>query len=147
MGLVLTATVGGNYVPVEEGLYDATITRYEDSEPHAEYGPGVKVFFQIDETDDAGEDGGRELSGLASVKFSEKAKLRLWSEAAIGRKIEPDEEFELDQIVGKRVKIKVVHVHKGDKVYDRIDDVIPMRKPKGDKPAVEKSVAQAGRRF
>ena len=104
-GLTLKAT-SGDYVVVDEGIYQAEVTGYTQEEDHPEYGPRVRIQVTIR---DGGEFDGREMSGLCSVKFSAKSKLRVWVEAAIGRKVEDGEDFNLDEIIGRPVMMQVVH--------------------------------------
>lgn len=134
IGLTLKAT-SGDYVVVDEGIYQAEVTGYTQEEDHPEYGPRIRIQVTIR---DGGEFDGREMSGLCSVKFSAKSKLRVWVEAAIGRKVEDGEDFNLDEIIGRPVMMQVVHRKTADRSYDNIGMLFPSKKG---------STSSAGKRF
>lgn len=139
MGLVLTATTGGTYVPVAEGVYDGEVIRLEQTESE-QYGPGLKIYFKILNDDEYAD---KEVSAWPSLKFSEKAKLRQMAEALMAEKIEDGAEFDLETLIGRQGKIVVANTVKETGTFDKVTDVKPMRRGS----AGAKSAAQAGRRF
>jgi len=99
----------------------------------------VKIVVRITEEGDFLDS---KVSGICSLKFSDKTKLRTWAEAAIGRKIEDGEEFDLDSIVNCAVKLNVVHKKTADgKVFDNIGALFPAKR------LAKASSAAAAKRF
>jgi hypothetical protein len=137
--VTLIATTAGEYLTVDEGVYDAVIDSYTQEDDHPEYGPRVKIVVRITEEGDFLDS---KVSGICSLKFSDKTKLRTWAEAAIGRKIEDGEEFNLDSILNCAVKLNVVHKKTSDgKVFDNIGALFPAKR------LAKASSAAAAKRF
>ena len=105
----------GEFVPVEEGLHDATVV--EVMPPQLEddrYNPGkqkkrVVVIYGIDQKAPNGED--MTIRRKYTFSLNPKSNLRPDVEALIGRKLKANEEssFDIRKCIGRACKILVKH--------------------------------------
>jgi hypothetical protein len=125
MGWTATAV---NYEALPDGLYVGKVV--EISELDTKFGPSLRFEFQLD--DDDGSPSASRVSGMASLKaaMSPKAKLRLWSEALLGRKLRPDEEINDQTLLGKKAYITLTTVDVEGVKYNRIGTLSPWRPKK-----------------
>lgn len=82
----------GEGLPV--GSYAARFTAAEPFEN--EYGPGVKLVFEVLQ----GEHQGQTASRICSVKLSPKSNLYKFLQAFKGGKLEPGEQIDLNTFIG-----------------------------------------------
>jgi len=115
-----TATVEEATGPVPEGEYNATVTHIQDAEgPH---GPTVRIDFTLT-TDN--EHDGRQVSGLASKKFSENTKLGIWVAAILGRVPEVGKEITANDLLHKDCRVVVKHRTNGEgQVFANVVEVL-----------------------
>jgi len=87
---------------VPEGVYVAKVVNLEPQH-HSQYGDGIKWSFEI--MHDA-ENEGVQVTAISSLKVSPKSKLYSWVRA-FGITLVPGEDFDLESLLGKVVRIKV----------------------------------------
>jgi hypothetical protein len=114
-----------NYEPMEPGSYEAIFMRYEGDE--MEHGPVFKLFFEI--TNDH-EYEGKELSRLVSQKFNPQSHLFQTVQGLLGRPIRPNEEIDLDDLVGRPCVLNVGHNVKERGTFEYIEGVNPAQRKK-----------------
>jgi hypothetical protein len=104
------------YTPHPEGMFPATIIRFEEDE--LQHGPVFKVGFETTEG---------EVGTVFSQNYSEKSKFGVFVEKVLGKR---PEDLDSDALIGKKVQILVEHVTKEGRVYDSIPKFMAM----GQKP-------------
>jgi hypothetical protein len=113
--------VGGSAV-VDEGEYPGDLKAIEDG-PSLQYGPTWRFIFNVYVEGEA-----EELDALVSVprgNVTPKSKLLKFAKALLGRELETDETFELDDLVGKGCRV-VVDIN--DSGYSTITAIKPAAK-------------------
>lgn len=122
MSPIVTAT---EYVTLPAGEYQARVKDVQTSA--AQHGPIVKIYFEIlGDPDYAGE----VVSGLASLTFSPKSKLRGWVEGLTGRTFEPGDPFDTDELKGLACRITLIEHETPDGTFNRIIAVMPPERPR-----------------
>ena len=89
------------FKPVPEGTYVAQLVKLEEV-THKQFGETIKWSFDIIEPV---EHVGTTVTGLSSTKVSPKSKLFSWVNA-LGSTLDPGESFDMEQLIGKRCRIK-----------------------------------------
>lgn len=124
--------------PLPTGEYLAEIVGV--TEESGKFGDQFKIQFKILEPEDFW---GRHVGGWCSQTLTPKSKLYSWVRAAMfnGAPIPDDFEFDVDNLIGKKVRLQVV-VQTGEDggVHNRINDVQPPRKP-GSRPVQKQQPA------
>ena len=123
------------YEVIDGGVYPAKLVDCEEHDGN--WGPYLKLFFELQDGDHAGVN----LTAVASARFSNRAKLYLWTKALLGaRRIPRDYDFDIADVIGKRCLLRVDVVDNGDGEFNRVTDVIaaPQAKP-APKPAPVKA--------
>jgi hypothetical protein len=116
----------GMYVVEFAEIKDKTATFTEDGvEKTREY---MSWWLPIKE----GEHEGRMLFANVSNSFGPKSKLRRWAENMTGRTFEDGDEFDVDELVGKRYQAMVENVKKGDREYANVVGLYQLRDTDGD---------------
>jgi len=110
-------------VRIEEGIYEAKFKGIEQREVETEQGKR-EVFVWTFEVDTGEET--VEIQGMTSTKIStgrNPSKAYNWLSAIMGRKLEPDEEIDTDELVGKECVVIVEDKKVGDLTVSRVTDV------------------------
>ena len=110
-------------VHIEEGIYEAKFKGIEQREVETEQGKR-EVFVWTFEVDTGEET--VEIQGMTSTKIStgrNPSKAYNWLSAIMGRKLEPDEEIDTDELVGKECVVIVEDKKVGDLTVSRVTDV------------------------
>lgn len=136
MGIKVRAQEKPPYEPVEPGEYKARLTNVEESLDGL-YGPQVQFDFEIIDDEDYS---GHSLRGWTPLKQDEEGNFTFWDGTKLwawamalrdNRPIEPDEEFELTNLLNAECRLIVVHKKKEDgTITDKIDNVLPPKKGK-----------------
>ena len=124
MGLKILAK---DTVLIDEGPYDAEIIEYEERE--MKHGATLVITFEIKNDRDFE---GEEINGMCGFEtLTPNTKLWKWAKAA-GYEPVPEEEFDLDDLIGEMVSINVEHQKgaKDDNIYHRVESVTALRKKK-----------------
>jgi len=100
MGLVVKYSENKS---VPEGVYDAKLTKLT-SQTHSQYGENILWNFDIIN----GPHTGTSLTALSSTKVSPKSKIFSWVQA-FGVRLVPGEEFDLESLIGKAVRVRVIN--------------------------------------
>jgi len=109
-------------VLIEPGLYDGKLVRVE--EVKMKFGPSVKFTFEITNAS-----GPVSVSGIASLPLRPGCKLDRWLRA-FGVEILEDTDFDLEQLVGRYVKLLIGETEASDgKVYSNVIDIKPGIQP------------------
>jgi hypothetical protein len=128
--------------PIEDGLYDAQITKWEEAE--GDYGPQIRWTYDLGAVADInGDIDERTLTGYTSQKVSPKSKLWALAKAA---GLDPAQGVDPDKLVGCTVTINVILRPGNDGgQYNRIDSVAkPMKaQPVAQKPRKAPALAVA----
>lgn len=144
MTLTLTASnkETGDWITLDEDTYDASYQRYEEFNG-GEYGPAIKMFFNVAYADAQGKNQYTEISGIASIPehgLGMKSKLRSWIEPLIGRPLADGESINLESLANSPCRL-LLSVKKGkvrddgtQATFNRIDKVLAPRK-RATKPA------------
>ena len=117
----LTATAG---VQITDGGYEATvleITQCEPTEKSPNQKPWLKWLFAVYD----GSADGLEMTAASSCALGPKAKARAWIESLLGRRLEPNEEVDTDQLTPR--DCQVIIKNDPDSGFARIADVLPPR--------------------
>lgn len=122
MALAFPTVKNTEFKLVGEGLYLASLK--DVGEPResesALYGKStqVRLIWSIEQVLDGEEDNedsiGEEVWEYCTWSLGKKAKLRTRLEALLGRTLEEGEELNVSDVLGKRVKLNVVHYEKND---------------------------------
>ena len=110
-------------VHIDEGIYEAKFKGIEQREVETEQGKR-EVFVWTFEVDTGEET--VEIQGMTSTKIStgrNPSKAYNWLSAIMGRKLEPDEEIDTDELVGKECVVIVEDKKVGDLTVSRVTDV------------------------
>lgn len=110
-------------VHIDEGIYEAKFKGIEQREVETEQGRR-EVFVWTFEVDTGEET--VEIQGMTSTKIStgrNPSKAYNWLSAIMGRKLEPDEEIDTDELVGKECVVIVEDKKVGDLTVSRVTDV------------------------
>jgi len=107
--------------PVPEGFYLGQLDGLEPT-VHAQYGDNIKWSFTIIESREHPEVVGSTITGMTSTKVSPKSKMFAWLQA-FGVIMGESEEFEMDTLLGQRVKLKVENTTKKSVVDGRDHEI------------------------
>lgn len=122
--------------PVPEGQY---VARLDGLEPiTSTYGDSVKWTFTIQSP---AEHAGSQVTALSSTKVSPKSKMFGWLQA-FGVMMKPDEEFDLEQLLGKfcivrivnNTKITNVNGQQRDVTFSNVDAIMAYIPPQQNQP-------------
>jgi len=110
-----------DYTPVPSGLYTVRFEGTEERE--SDRGGYVRWGWRIVGGD---EFAGRMVFGNTSMNFGPQAKARGWLEAMLDRPIEPGEEIDPDDLIGKLYTTRVENTAPDaqGRVYDNVADVL-----------------------
>lgn len=111
----------GEFTQLEEGTYEAKLNRVELIT--TEYGKSLRWIFDV-YADEDGEDT-VEVSGVSSIKFTDKSKAYRWF-TALGGKVR-DGKVYIEDVIGNEclVEIKNRKGKDGDAVFSNVVDVKP----------------------
>lgn len=116
------------WVVVPADIYSAKLVKLEELD--LEFGPSIKLIFEIVDGDYAGE----KVDGIASLPptgISSKSKLYTWILALSGESLEELENFELDDLIGKHCRLNIVETtNKKSDPVNKIEAVLPPPKKK-----------------
>lgn len=124
---------------LDEGMYPVELLEIRDVE--TEFGDSLRWIFGVFEEED--EDGEvPEVSGITSIRFSEKSKAYGWASALLGYQPEVGEEVDLDDLIGLQGlgELKTGALRDGTEISNLVDlKPLPARKKKKGKrkPAEE----------
>ncbi len=128
-----------NLTRIEEGVYSAVFRGVEEREIETERGKRKVLVWTFEvETDD----GAVEIQGLTSTKVSTgrtPSKAYNWLCAIAGKKFEPDEEIDVDELIGSECVVIVENKELGDTEVSRVVDVKKARKSKKAKKSEKKA--------
>lgn len=110
---------------VDEGIYAAKVKTVEKKE--GKYGSYYRVTFKI--TDEEFE--GKSVNGNCLEEIEVGNKTYKWVNALLGRELEVDEEFDMDDLVGKPCKIAIEHNSTDEGTFAKVASLYK-RKKKGD---------------
>jgi len=96
---------------VPEGIYVVKLTKLEPT-THPQWGDSIRWTFDISEGDHTG----TAVTAMSSTKVSPKSKIFGWVQA-FGHLMDPGEEFDLTQLIGKTVRARIIN-KKQSKVVD-----------------------------
>ena len=82
---------------IVEGDYEAEIEKIETN-VDGQYGKMVRLFFSIDD---------KLIPAVASQKLNAKTKLYEWITAITGKKLDVDDEFDINSLEGKKALVTV----------------------------------------
>jgi len=129
-------------VNIEEGIYEAKFVGIEPREVDTEQGKR-EVFIWTFEVDTGEET--VEVQGMTSQKIStgrNPSKAYNWLCAIAGRKLEPDEEIDTDELEGAECVVIVEDKKVGDMTVSRVTDVKKARPKKTAKKSKAKKKAE-----
>lgn len=118
-----------SFVHIEPGMYPVTCLSVKaDTLENATYGDGSVIRFQLrfdDVLDENGEEVTRDV--IANDKLTPMSKLTGFLQA-FGVKANVGEEIDIEECQGKSALARVIERRKDDKVYDRVEDLLPAQK-------------------
>jgi outer membrane biosynthesis protein TonB len=137
---------------IDAGVYDAVVTgiKQQEGKPDrwGKADPYLMWIFKIaEEVTKNNEVVDLEVSvvGLTSMKFSDKSKLGKWSVAA-GLDVQVGDTIDLEEVIGKPVKITVTLVEKSGAKKNFVSDVNPAKRrarpAQAEKPAPKEEPVQ-----
>lgn len=91
--------------PVTEGFYLARLDGLEET-MHAQYGKNIKWTFTIIEAPNQPDALNTTVTAMSSMKVSPKSKLFLWLQA-FDVILGDNDDFEMDSLLGKTVKVRI----------------------------------------
>ena len=111
----------GEFTQLEEGTYEAKLNRVELIT--TEYGKSLRWIFDVYVDED--EEDTVEVSGVSSIKFTDKSKAYRWF-TALGGKVR-DGKVYIEDVIGNEclVEIKNRKGRDGDAVFSNVVDVKP----------------------
>ena len=127
----------GNFVCIEEGVYQAKFVGVGPREIETENGKREVLVWTFEVEVDGN---AVEVQGLTSTKVStgrNPSKAYNWLCAIAGRKFEPDEEIDADELVGNECVVIIENKKLGDSEVSRVTDVRKARKSKKRSKKVE----------
>jgi len=130
-------------VRIEEGVYPAKFVDIETRELETDRGKR-EVFIWTFEVET--EDETVEIQGITSTKIStgrNPSKAYNWLSAIVGRKLEPDEEIDTDELKGRECVVIVENREVGETEVSRVVDVKKARAKKS-KAKKKKAEEEAG---
>jgi hypothetical protein len=99
-------TVGSGGVDVADGVYEALCLHVDPQEP-TEKSPNQKPWLKWTFTLYDGSPEGQGITAASSMALGPKAKARPWVEALLGRRLEPREEVDTDDLGMKECQLIV----------------------------------------
>ena len=116
----MTTFKAPDYTPVPSGIYPGRFEGTEERE--SERGGYVRWGWRIVE----GKLAGRMVFGNTSMNFGPQAKARKWLESMLDRQIEPGEDVDPEDQIGKTYTIRVENTvpDSQGRVYDNVADVL-----------------------
>ena len=116
----MTTFKAPDHTPVPSGIYTAQFEGTEQRE--SERGPYVRWGWRIV----SGKSAGRQVFDNTSTNFGPQAKARKRLERMLGRRIEPGEEVDPDDLTGELYTISVENTAPDSqgRVYDNVADVL-----------------------
>jgi hypothetical protein len=117
---ILTATQG---IVISDGAYESTLLGIEQCQP-TENSPNKKPWLKwtFSVYDGAEE---KEMTAASSTALGPKSKARGWVEALLGRRLEPNEQVDTDQLCPKDCLLVVKN--DVDTGFAKVIDVLPPR--------------------
>ncbi len=117
--MLFSVTSGGQSIPV--GMYRATFAGVEDTEPHAEYGRGVRFKFKVV----GGEHDGAEATVICGVEKPPTPKNRLGRVLGglAGDPVQPGQTVDVAAFVGKTYLVQVEDAPSG--TGTRVGTIMP----------------------
>lgn len=111
----ITNEIGGVAPPA--GQYVVSLARIEDAD--GEFGPQYKWIYEVESVihsndDEADEFIGAELHGYSSVGLGPRHKARAWVEALTQRAMEPGENVDEDDLIGRKAVANVIAYKRND---------------------------------
>ena len=91
--------------PIPEGFYLARLDGLEET-THPQYGKNIKWVFTIIEAPNCPDAINTTVTAMSSMKVSPKSKLFSWLQA-FGVILGADEDFEMDSLLSKKVKVHI----------------------------------------
>jgi len=91
--------------PVKEGFYLARLDSLEET-VHPQYGKSIKWTFTIIEAPNQPDALNTTVTAMSSMKVSPKSKLFTWLQA-FGVILGDNDDFEMDSLLGKKVKVRI----------------------------------------
>ena len=111
------------YVTLPEDTYIGDIEVVETVT--GDYGEQVKFYFSLPEIEDD-----VSLVGWCSASYSDKSKLFSWAKAALGPDFDPNEDFDSDKLIGRRVMLDVSkRLSTSGTEFNRIESLIKYKAP------------------
>lgn len=130
----------------DEGIHRMKLLRYDEptlsqyKKPNGDDKWQVKMTFEID--DDESESDGEQINYFASLSMHPKSSMYPFVKAALGgAEIDPDEEIDLDDLLGKHFLGTVTHVEKPSRTtpgtmatFANVTGFAPIRRKKKAQP-------------
>lgn len=114
----------GNYEPLPTDVYSATLTSLEVvSNPYEDGGQQLQWTFTVH----GGQYDGRTLRCYTSLSTSPKSKLVGYATVLLGKALQPNDELNLADLIGKpcRLVVKQEPKRDGSGHYNRIESLLP----------------------
>lgn len=129
-----------DFVTLEPDNYEALLVRTEDFD--GDFGPAIKLFFHVSYEDSDGKTQVTDVSGIAGLPkdgqtLGLKSKLRIWIEAIMGNKLADGQSVDLDALIDKQPRCRLVLGIKDGKElredgsrpqFNTILSILPLRK-------------------
>ena len=109
------------YEVVPPGRYIARLA--EASGEEGQWGPFVKLTFELDEPDYEGVN----VTACASAKFSSRSKLYRWAKALFGKPIPKSYALDTADLVGRRCELGLEVVEEDGTEFNRVESIYPAR--------------------
>lgn len=124
---------GSGGVDLPDGVFEALLLHVEVCEP-SEKSPNQKPWLKWAFTVYDGSPDGQELTAASSMALGPKAKARPWVEALLGRRLEPKEEIDTDDL--SMLECQLVCKKDQETGFIRVQDVLgPRKRPAQQTPA------------
>lgn len=125
----------GEYQIPDEGSYVAEFTAYGEAQVSQFDANKQRIELTFTIVDDEDFEG-LEIKQWFGLTMHEQSKMYPVVKALIGGDVDPDEEIDLEDLIGKRCQITVTHTTKprkdgtGEATYANIDSATPLRRKK-----------------
>lgn len=125
----------GDFQIPDEGVYTAEFTAYGEAQV-SQFDANkqrIELTFTIVDDDDFD---GVEVKQWFGLTMHEQSHLYPVVKALLGEEVDPDDEIDLEDLIGKRCQIAVVHKTKprkdgsGEATFANIDSATPLRRKK-----------------
>lgn len=138
MTFTLPKANNSEFSPIPVGLYIVRLKSLEQQEPRPsqfsdEPQATAKWVFTVEQVidsndEDAEEKVGEELWGFTSITMGKKSKMRLWTEALLGRAVTEDDDIPTTALIGKRAKATIIpHTKQDGTETTKIGSMVPYK--------------------